>query len=120
MDLSYGPEYEAFRDQVRDFLTTHRARMPHAMGARRDETLAWQALLIEHGYAGRTIPKAYGGFGAGPDILKPRLIAEEFTIGRAPMVLAGQGVSRLGPPLLVRGPQGQQQRRGGPRLPGRV
>jgi alkylation response protein AidB-like acyl-CoA dehydrogenase len=110
MDLSYGPEYETFRDQVRDFLRTHRDRMPRAMGATRDETLAWQALLIAHGYAGRTIPKPYGGFGAEPDILKSRIVAEEFAAARAPMGLAGQGVSMLVPTLLELGTEAQKQR----------
>ncbi len=120
MDLSYGPEYEAFRDQVRDFLAMHRDRMPRAMGAARDEILAWQALLIENGYAGRTIPKAYGGFGAEPDILKSRIIVEEFTAARAPMGLAGQGVSMLIPTLLEMGAEAQKQRWIGPTLRGEV
>ncbi len=120
MDLSYGPEYEAFGDQVRDFLGAHRDRVPRAVGASRDETLAWQALLIEHGYAGRTIPKAYGGFGGEPDILKSRIIAEEFTAARAPMGLAGQGVSMLVPTLLELGTEAQKQQWIGPTLRGEV
>jgi alkylation response protein AidB-like acyl-CoA dehydrogenase len=82
--------------------------------------LAWQALLIEHGYAGRTIPKAYGGFGAQPDILKSRIIAEEFTAARAPMGLAGQGVSMLIPTLLEMGAEAQKQQWIGPTLRGEV
>src|SRR5258708_14657115 len=120
MDLSYGPEYEAFRDRVRDFLRTPRDRMPRAMGVTRDEALAWQALLIEYGYAGRTIPKAYGGFGAEPDMLKSRIIAEEFTAARAPMGLAGQGVSMLVPTLLELGTEAQKQQWIGPTLRGEV
>jgi len=120
MDLTYGPEYEAFRDQVRAFLDAHRDRMPGAAGASRDATLAWQSLLIEHGYAGRTIPKAYGGFGAEPDILKSRIIAEEFTAARAPMGLASQGISMLVPTLLELGTEAQKQKWIGPTLRGEV
>jgi alkylation response protein AidB-like acyl-CoA dehydrogenase len=120
MDLAYGPEYESFRDRVRDFLRTHRDRMPRAMSASREETLAWQALLIEHGYAGRTIPKTYGGFGAEPNILKSRIIAEEFTAAHAPMGLAGQGVSMLVPTLLELGTEAQKQQWIGPTLRGEV
>ena len=120
MDLTYGPEYEAFRDQVRAFLGGHRDRMPGAAGASRKDSLAWQSLLIEHGYAGRTIPKAYGGFGAEPDILKSRIIAEEFTAARAPMGLAGQGISMLVPTLLELGTEAQKQQWIGPTLRGEV
>jgi alkylation response protein AidB-like acyl-CoA dehydrogenase len=120
MDLAYGPQYEAFRDAVRAFLATHREQAPRDMGASRAEVLAWQALLIDHGYAGRTIPKAYGGFGAEPDILKSRIIAEEFTVARAPMGLAGQGVSMLIPTLLEMGTEAQKRQWVGPTLRGEV
>ena len=52
------------------------------MGRPGPETLAWQKLLIENGYAARTIPREYGGYGAEPDVLKSRIIAEEFTARR--------------------------------------
>ena len=83
MDLSYGPEYEAFRATLRAFLEANRARAPRgglgAAGGSDDPTLReWQKLLIEHGYAARTIPKQYGGYGAEPDILKRVIIDEEF------------------------------------------
>lgn len=120
MDLAYGPQYEAFRDQVRAFLASHREHMPRDIGASRAQVLAWQALLIEHGYAGRTIPKAYGGFGAQPDILKSRIIAEEFTAARAPMGLAGQGVSMLIPTLLEMGTEAQKKQWIEPTLRGEV
>ncbi len=57
----------AFRDEVRDFLKAHGE--DYAGGAARD-VKAWQALLIDSGYAARTIPREYGGFGAEPDILR--------------------------------------------------
>ncbi|HEY2483050.1 MAG TPA: acyl-CoA dehydrogenase family protein, partial [Caulobacteraceae bacterium] len=110
----------AFRDEVRSFLASHRDQMPRDVGASRKRVLAWQALLIAHGYAGRTIPKAYGGFGAQPDILKSRIIAEEFTTARAPMGLAGQGVSMLIPTLLEMGAEAQKRQWIGPTLRGEV
>ncbi len=72
---------------------------------------AWQALLIEHGYAARTIPKEYGGYGAKPDILKSRIIAEEFIAAGLPMAMANQGISMLVPTLAGIGqPQEQKQK----------
>ncbi|HEY7852205.1 MAG TPA: acyl-CoA dehydrogenase family protein [Caulobacteraceae bacterium] len=119
MDLAYSPAHERFRDEVRGFLAAHHGEIP-AAGATRAQTLAWQALLIARGYAARTIPKAYGGFGAEPDILKSRIIAEEFTSARAPRGLAGQGVSMLVPTLLELGTEAQKQQWIGPTLRGEV
>src|SRR5690349_20813808 len=102
MDLSYGPEYEIFRDDVRTFCREFGHRAPRSFGFNA-ETRAWQSLLIEHGYAARTIPKQYGGFGDTPDILKSRIIAEEFIAAGLPMGMANQGISMLVPTLLELG-----------------
>jgi alkylation response protein AidB-like acyl-CoA dehydrogenase len=119
MDLAYGPRYEAFRAQVRDFLAAHREHFPQA-GASRKQVLAWQKLLLSHGYAARTIAKEFGGFGAEPDILESRIIAEEFTRARAPAGMGGQGISMLVPTLLEVGSQAQKRRWIAPTLAGEV
>jgi len=119
MDLAYGPRYEALRAEVRDFLQSHHGRFPSA-GASRAEVLAWQNLLLAHGYAARTIPSEFGGFGAVPDILESRIIAEEFTRAKAPAGLAGQGVSMLVPTLLEVGSEEQKRRWIQPTLTGEV
>ena len=79
MDLSFGPEYDAFRDEVRQFISQHGDKSPKQTRLKQPETLAWQKLLIENGFAARTIPAEYGGYGAEPDIIKSRIIAEEFS-----------------------------------------
>jgi alkylation response protein AidB-like acyl-CoA dehydrogenase len=117
MDLSYSPEYEAFRAEVRAFAKEHGARAPRGMGFN-DESRAWQRLLIAHGYAARTIPKAYGGAGAAPDILKSRIIAEEFVAAGLPGAMANQGISMLVPTLLELGTEEQKQRWIAPTLRG--
>src|SRR3546814_16734261 len=81
MDLDYGPEYDVFRKQARAFIEAHsHLAPPSADRAARPSSKAveWQKLLIEHGYAARTIPQEYGGYGAEQDILQSRIIAEEF------------------------------------------
>ncbi len=120
MDLAYGPRYGAFRDEVRGFLESHRDRWPTGAGAPRTAVLAWQKLLIEHGYAARTIPRAYGGHGGEADILKSRIIAEEFIRARAPGPLAGQGISMLVPTLLEVGWEEQKRRWIAPTLAGEI
>jgi alkylation response protein AidB-like acyl-CoA dehydrogenase len=119
MDLAYGAEHEAFRQELRGFLERHRLDYP-GNGASRTKVLAWQKRLIEDGYAARTIPRQYGGFGGEPDLLKGRIIAEEFTRARAPGPLAGQGVSMLVPTLLEAGSEEQKRRWIAPTLAGEV
>ena len=82
MDLSFGPAYQSFRDALREFIASYGQEAPTRVDLRAPRTLAWQQRLIENGYAGRTIPRQYGGFGAQPDILEARIIAEEFARAR--------------------------------------
>jgi alkylation response protein AidB-like acyl-CoA dehydrogenase len=117
MDLTLTPEMAAFREAVRGFLAAHREAYDN--GAPKDPR-AWQALLIEHGYAARTIPREYGGYGAEPDILKGRIIAEEFIAANAPRGMAGQGISMLVPTLLEVGSEEQKRRWIAPTLRGEI
>ena len=117
MDLNETPEMAAFRGEVRAFLAARHD--DYAAGAAK-EPKAWQQQLIAHGYAARTIPRAYGGFGAEPDILKSRIIAEEFIAAGAPRGLATQGISMLVPTLLEVGSEDQKARWIEPTLKGEV
>src|SRR5215218_11419960 len=81
MDLSLSEEYQALQAEIRAFIATHGHKSPKVGGGRRrpdQKTLDWQKLLVEHGYAGRTIPRDYGGYGAKPDVMAAAVIAEEF------------------------------------------
>ncbi len=109
MDLSYGPEYEAFRNEVGRFLETHGQQAPRGANPPLGKVVAWQKLLLENGYAARTIPKEYGGFGAEPDILISRIIAEEFAIARVSPGANGVGISMLVPTLLEIGSEDQKR-----------
>ena len=109
MDLSFGDEYEAFRREVRQFITDHGNKSPSRGGVRNPDAIAWQKVLIEHGYAARTISKEYGGYGAEPDIIKSRIIAEEFSKHQINAGLGGQGISMLVPVLLEMGTEEQKQ-----------
>ena len=64
MDLKLNCDYEAFRDEVGAFLTLNRHRYDGAQGWSRPALLAWQALLIAHGYAARTVPRCHRPFAA--------------------------------------------------------
>lgn len=111
MDLEYSPEHQAFRDEVRAFLEQNKhqapAVKPPVPGQPPASATAWQQLLIEHGYAARTIPKQYGGYGAEPDILKSHILAEEFL--RAGVPPGHSGDNRLVPTVLELGTEEQKQ-----------
>lgn len=117
MDLTLTPELATFREEVRAFLEAHRAE--YEAGAPKDPK-AWQRLLIDNGYAARTIPRAYGGFGAAPDGLKTRIIAEAFIDAGAPRGMSGQGISMLVPTLLEVGSEEQKTRWIPPTLSGDI
>ena len=109
MDLSFGPEYEDFRGEVISFLASNADKAPKGNDLRGEQAKNWQKLLIEHGYTCRTIPKEFGGYGAEPDIIKTRIIAEEFSKSRVNTGLGGQGISMLVPTLLEMGTQEQKE-----------
>ena len=118
MDLAYGPRYEAFRQQVRDFAAKYGPQAPRGGGMASSQ--AWQKILLEHGYAARTIPKEYGGYGAEPDILESRIIAEEFIAAGLPMGMSGQGISMLVPTLLEVGTDAQRKEWIAPTIRGEI
>ena len=114
MDLSYGAEYDDFRNEVRQFCRNNQFvdpsnGMPGVTERPSTERQAWQAKLIEQGYAARTIPKEYGGFGAEPDIIKNRIIQEEFISAGLSPGMANQGISMLVPTLLEVGTEEQKK-----------
>ncbi|MFZ5929707.1 MAG: acyl-CoA dehydrogenase family protein [Pseudomonadota bacterium] len=113
MDLSYGPEYEDFRAELRAFIEKNQHKAPPpGMGMKHPEALEqdWQKLLIEKGYTCRTIPKKYGGYGAEPDILKTVIIQDEFTKANVNSGLSGQGIGMLVPTLLENGNEEQREK----------
>jgi alkylation response protein AidB-like acyl-CoA dehydrogenase len=126
MDLSYSEEHERFRAELRDFLEKNRDQSPVAGGMRSlvaipdEKVRGWQRLLIEHGYAARTIPREYGGYGAEPDPLKTVIIDEEFSRARLPGGIGGQGPDMLVPTLLEHGTEAQRQRWIPPTIRGEV
>jgi alkylation response protein AidB-like acyl-CoA dehydrogenase len=111
VDLSYGAEYEAFRDEVKEFLAGHwplqgaEADLPRERGA-----ALFRERAAERGYLFRNIPKLYGGSEQPPDVLKGQIIREEFGRARAPLEARGIGPMMLAPTLLERGEQWQKEK----------
>jgi alkylation response protein AidB-like acyl-CoA dehydrogenase len=105
MDLTYGPEYERFRADVRAFLETH---WPPPDGSL--DVATFRKAAVEAGYLYRTIPRRYGGSEQPSDVLKARVIREEFTTTHAPMELKSLGTQLLVPTLLEAGAEWQKER----------
>ncbi len=125
MELSFGPEYEDFRQAVRKFAEDYRDQSPKqgagvSAGQAGQQLKDWQKLLIEKGYAARTIPKEYGGYGAEPDILKAVIIDEELNAGGVSRGIGGQGPEMLVPTLLEAGSDEQKERWIRPTLHGEI
>ena len=121
MDLALSPEHQAFQAEVDGFIASHRHLAPRpGVGIGHESVRCWQGLLIQHGYAARTVPRDYGGYGAASDILKGRIIAESFAGAGVPGGVANQGISMLVPTLLQLGTEEQKREWIGPTLRGEV
>ena len=121
MDLEFDAGYDAFRQEVRDFLASHRPDGgDDVLEEGRPQLVTWLGKLIEHGYWARTIPKQYGGFGAEPDLLETVIMDEEFAQAGVSRGLNAQGPSMLVPTLLEHGSEEQKRRWIGPTMRGEV
>jgi len=68
MDLSFSPEEEAFRQDVRAFIADAKPKLPDIGAAEsadrsKEEYLAWHKLLYKKGWVAPLWPKEYGGTG---------------------------------------------------------
>ena len=131
MDLNFGSEYKDFRNEVRDFckkysgvhlesskvpLSSEKSKSGEIKMKRSD----WQKLLIKKGFFARSIPKEYGGYGGEIDLIKSRVIAEEFAKTNTPPPMGGQGIDMLVPTLLELGTKEQKQKYIEPTLNGEI
>jgi len=107
MEVGFGSAYDAFREEVRDFISAH---WPPADGDVKSPAneRAFVIAAIERGYMHRSIPKAYGGSEQPSDIVKAEIIREELTRARA---LSGRipGNGLVVPTLLEWGTEEQKQ-----------
>lgn len=116
MDLSFSPEHQRFRAEVRGWLAAHLERpwieelRDPANGP--DELFEirrrWQARLHAAGYLGMDWPEAWGGRGA--TAVEKAILAEELFRTDAPPIPNVLGISLLGPALIHHGSEEQRQR----------
>jgi len=108
MDLEYGPEYNDFRKEVIHFIKENESLRLEGP-VRSESRINWQQKLIDNGYFARSIPKEYGGYGGDMDIIRLRIIAEEFAKSPIPKPMGGQGIQMLVPTILELGTEEQKQ-----------
>ena len=112
MDLRYSDADEAFRAELRSWLTRTLAELPSPPA--RDDWPArvrydtdWQRRLFDAGYAGINWPKAYGGRDASPS--EQLVFHEETTRAKAPYVGVNfVGTLHAGPTLVAEGSDEQK------------
>ncbi|MEZ4216506.1 MAG: acyl-CoA dehydrogenase family protein [Myxococcota bacterium] len=110
MDLRYGPEYDAFRAELRAFLAGWPLGGAEAALPAAERESLFRQRGIDAGYVYRHIPKAYGGAGAPADVLRDRIIQEEYAAAGAPGPLFTQGAGMLAPTLVDLGTEEQKRR----------
>jgi len=118
MELGFGAEYDAFREEVRTFIKGH---WPPADGNLKsaENERAFVIAAIERGYLHRAIPKRFGGSEQEPDIARAEIIREELTRAHAPAGrIPGNGL--VVPTLLEWGTEEQKERFIGPTLRGEI
>ncbi len=113
MDLDYPPETEAFRAEVRAWLTAH---LPEGWGTpgfsmdkkdRKAFLEAWTAQLHEGGWICASWPEEYGG--KGLSLIESVVVNEEFARAEAPLRADFFGDTLVGPTILQWGTEEQKK-----------
>jgi len=110
MDLRLTPTQAAFREEVRAFIEERlpadiRERMRRGHAPRPQDTVRWQRILNERGWAAPHWPKEFGG--AGLDTARRLILLEELYRAPAPLPL-GFNINLLGTVLLRYGTEEQK------------
>ena len=109
MDLTLSPSEEAFRDDLRAWLTdNHPGEAPEDRDAAFQFRTDWQRRLYEAGWAGISWPKEYGGRGA--TLIEQAIFGEEMARARAPQPANELGLVMGGPVLIAHGTDEQKSR----------
>jgi alkylation response protein AidB-like acyl-CoA dehydrogenase len=112
MNISFAPEHEAFRDEVRRFLDA--SLTDELRDAQRfcpgifldyEHNIVWHRILYKQGWIAPSWPKEYGG--TGWDLTRRYIWATEATLAGAPS-LAPMGLGMCGPMLIGFGSREQK------------
>ena len=112
MDLTFTPEEQAFRDEVRAFLSK---RLPARLADKvatgkhlgKADMEAWHAILNQRGWLASHWPVEYGG--PGWNAVQKFIFENECALAHAPRIVPF-GVNMLGPVLIKYGTEAQKGR----------
>ncbi len=112
MDLTYTPEQQAFRAEVRSWLEAHvpQGSLEHFDATREgfEAHRQWEKTLKSGDWGMVTWPKEYGG--RGLDLIQWLIFEEEYYRAGAPGRVNQNGIFLLGPTLIEFGTHEQKQR----------
>src|SRR5688572_19691062 len=110
MDLTFTPEQQAFRDEVRGWLREH-VPSPAPASPGTPEGFAahveWERALHAAGYGAIHWPVEYGGRGA--DVVQQAIFEEEYLLAGGPERVTVVGHNLMGPTLMSFGTDEQKQ-----------
>jgi alkylation response protein AidB-like acyl-CoA dehydrogenase len=110
MNLSFSEKYEKLGAEVRTFCAeTWPPRGAEAKRPEREQAIAWRKRALAAGFLSRTVPRAYGGAGADPDVMAETVIRRELDRAGVPHRLPTQGTHMLVPTLLECGTEEQRR-----------
>ncbi|MEO7054612.1 MAG: acyl-CoA dehydrogenase family protein [Rhizomicrobium sp.] len=113
MDLSFSPEEEAFRQEVRDFIAQAKPQLPKKLGApeqarlSKDDYLVWHRLLFKKGWVAPAWPKEFGG--ADWSVTRRYIFSAEIAKAGMPTTLPF-GLGMVGPVIMAFGSEGQKKK----------
>jgi alkylation response protein AidB-like acyl-CoA dehydrogenase len=126
MDLTFTPEEQSFRDEVRAFLDRNlppamRHKVLEGLHVPPEDTVEWQRILFRKGWGGPNWPTAFGGTGWDP--VRQFIFEEECAAAGTPRLLpfglkmVGPVIQRSGTPRSTRAscPASSPARTGGAR-----
>jgi len=111
MDLSFSPAEEAFRAELRSWLSANlprETREPETLAEEVASLVRWQRRLSGGRWVGVHWPKEYGGRGAG--VVENYIFQEEMARAQAPEIIGRIGVNLVGPTLIRHGTAVQKER----------
>ena len=109
VDLTLSPEEEAFRDELRSWLTdNHPGSEPSGDESGFQFRRDWQRRLYDAGWAGVSWPREYGGRGA--TLVEQAIFNEELTRARSPSLVNVLGLAMGGPTVIAHGTDEQKER----------
>jgi len=111
MDLAYTPRQQAFRQEVREWLTAHVPTERLVTLERQDgfdQHVAWERELASGNWGMVTWPSEYGG--RGLDLIEWLIFEEEYWAAGAPLRANQNGIFLLGPTIMEFGSDEQKAR----------